>query len=150
MSIPEMYTRRQLNTMNRSVSLKDPVFRLLRKYFRAASNLYGVIPLRKLYEIIEIQNPGVVSRTEYIAFAQIARHEFNRPASACGEAGKGSIRDSLFRQQVCKSCITTQFYHSFCTIDTKSNEPLLDSVLPGEGPLCSNRGPLRLSSKTKL
>lgn len=52
MSIPEMYTRRQLNTMYRSVSLKDPVFRLLRKYFSAASNLYGVIPLRKLYEII--------------------------------------------------------------------------------------------------
>ena len=91
MSIPEMYTRRQLNTMYRSVSLKDPVFRLLRKYFRAASNLYGVIPLRKLYEIIETQNPGIVSRTEYIAFAQIARHEFNRPASACGKAGKGSI-----------------------------------------------------------
>ncbi|MEF2837137.1 MAG: hypothetical protein U0N82_05385, partial [Oscillospiraceae bacterium] len=75
MSIPEMYTRRQLNTMYRSVSLKDPVFRLLRKYFSAASNLYGVIPLRKLYEIIETQNPGVVSRSDFIAFSQIAKHE---------------------------------------------------------------------------
>ena len=75
MSIPEMYTRRQLNTMYRSISLKDPVFRLLRKYFSAASNLYGVIPLRKLYEIIETHNPGVVSRTDFIAFSQIAKHE---------------------------------------------------------------------------
>lgn len=75
MSIPEMYTRRQLNTLYRAVPLKDPVFRLLRKYFSAASNLYGVIPLRKLYEIIESQNPEVVSREEFIAFSQIARHE---------------------------------------------------------------------------
>ena len=75
MSTPEMYTRRQLNTMYRSVSLKDPVFRLLRKYFSAASNLYGVIPLRKLYEIIETQNPGAVSRSDFIAFSQIAKHE---------------------------------------------------------------------------
>lgn len=75
MSITEMYTRRQLNAMYRSIPLKDPVFRLLRKYFSAASNLYGVIPLRKLYEIIESQNPGTVSKAEYIAFAQIARHE---------------------------------------------------------------------------
>lgn len=75
MSIPELYTRRQLNTMYRSIPLKDPVFRLLRKYFSAASNLYGVIPLRKLYEIIESQNPDVVSKSEFISFAQIARHE---------------------------------------------------------------------------
>lgn len=75
MSIPETYTRRQLNTMYRAVPLKDPVFRLLRKYFSAASNLYGVIPLRKLYEIIESQNPEVVSRAEFIAFSQIAQHE---------------------------------------------------------------------------
>ena len=59
MSTPEMYTRRQLNTMYRSVSLKHPVFRLLRKYFSAASNLYGVIPLRKLYEILKPKIQGL-------------------------------------------------------------------------------------------
>lgn len=75
MSAPELYTRRQLNTMYRSIPMKDSVFRLLRKYFSAASNLYGVIPLRKLYEIIESQNPDVVSKSEFIAFSQIARHE---------------------------------------------------------------------------
>ena len=75
MSIAETYTRRQLNAMYRAVPLKDSVFRLLRKYFSAASNLYGVIPLRKLYEIIESQNPGIVSRAEFIAFSQIAKHE---------------------------------------------------------------------------
>ena len=75
MSIPETYTRRLLNTLYRSIPLKEPVFRLLRKYFSAASNLYGVIPLRKLYEIIENQNPGLVTRSEFMAFAQIARHE---------------------------------------------------------------------------
>jgi hypothetical protein len=48
---------------------------LLRKYFSAASNLYGIIPLRKLYEIIETQNPGLVTKSEFIAFSQIARHE---------------------------------------------------------------------------
>ena len=32
--IPEMYTRRKLNTMYRRVSLKDPLFRLLPKVFQ--------------------------------------------------------------------------------------------------------------------
>ena len=72
---PEEYGRRQLNTLYREIPLKDTTSRLLRKYFNAAANLYGIIPLRKLYKIITSQNKALVTEEEFLAFADIARHE---------------------------------------------------------------------------
>lgn len=54
--MPEEYSRRKLNALYREIPLKDTTSRLLRKYFNAAANLYGIIPLSKLYEIITFQN----------------------------------------------------------------------------------------------
>lgn len=73
--IPDSYTRRQLNALYRDVPLKDTTSRLLRKYFNAMANLYGIIQLRKAYEIISEQNPSLVTKQEFLAFAEIARHE---------------------------------------------------------------------------
>jgi len=75
MAIPETYGRRKLNALYREIPLKDTVSRVLRKYFNAMANLYGVVPLKKAYEIISGQNPGLVSEDEFIAFSEIARHE---------------------------------------------------------------------------
>ncbi len=44
---PEVYKRRELNAQYRAIPLKDTTSRLLRKYFNAMANLYGIIPLRK-------------------------------------------------------------------------------------------------------
>lgn len=74
-AIPETYTRRNLNTLYREIPLKDTVSRTMRKYFNAMANLYGVIPLEKAYEIISEQSPSLVSEDEFLAFAEIARHE---------------------------------------------------------------------------
>ena len=74
-AIPESYTRRQLNALYRESPLKDTTSRLLRKYFNAMANLYGIIPLKKAYEIISEQNPALVTEPEFLAFAEIARHE---------------------------------------------------------------------------
>lgn len=41
-AIPESYTRRQLNALYREIPLKDTTSRLLRKYFNAMANLYGI------------------------------------------------------------------------------------------------------------
>lgn len=73
--IPEEYGRRKLNALYREIPLKDTTSRLLRKYFNAAANLYGIIPLRKLYGIISSQNKSLVTKEEFLAFAKIARHE---------------------------------------------------------------------------
>ncbi len=75
MEIPETYTRRKLNAMYREIPLKDTTFRLLRKYFNAMAHLYGVIPLRQAFEIVSSQCPALVTKTEFFAFAEIARHE---------------------------------------------------------------------------
>lgn len=42
--MPEIYGRRKLNALYREIPLKDATSRLLRKYFNAAANLYGIIP----------------------------------------------------------------------------------------------------------
>lgn len=73
--MPEEYARRKLNALYREIPLKDTTSRLLRKYFNAAANLYGIIPLRKLYGIITSQNKSLVTEKEFLAFAEIARHE---------------------------------------------------------------------------
>lgn len=72
---PEVYPRRKLNALYREVPLKDTTSRLLRKYFNAMANLYGIIPLRKAYEIISSQCRRPVSKEEFLAFSEIARHE---------------------------------------------------------------------------
>ena len=73
--LPATYKRRELNTLYREIPLKDAASRLLRKYFNAMANLYGIIPLRKAYAIISEQSPKLVTRDQFLAFAEIARHE---------------------------------------------------------------------------
>ena len=62
---PEPYKRRELNAKYREIPLKDTTSRQLRKYFNAMANLYGIIPLRKAYEIILplLKLPGMSVRT---------------------------------------------------------------------------------------
>lgn len=72
---PETYSRRVLNQMYRAIPLKDTTFRLLRKYFNAMTNLYGVVPLRQVYKIITAQNQKLVTLDEFLAFSEVARHE---------------------------------------------------------------------------
>ena len=73
--IPEPYSRRRLNALYREIPLPDIVSRMLRKYFNAMANLYGIIPLRKAFEIIQEQNHSRFTQEELLAFAEIARHE---------------------------------------------------------------------------
>lgn len=73
--MPEKYTRRELNALYREIPLKDTTSRQLRKYFNAMARFYGIIPLRKAYEIVSEQCPKLVSKGEFFAFAEIARHE---------------------------------------------------------------------------
>lgn len=72
---PEIYSRRRLNALYRETPLPDTVSRMLRKYFSAMANLYGIIPLRKAFEIIQEQNRNRFTEEELLAFAEIARHE---------------------------------------------------------------------------
>ena len=72
---PEEYTRRELNARYREIPLKDTTSRLLRKYFNAMANLYGIIPLHKVKEILFSLSPKLVTEYEFLAFAEIARHE---------------------------------------------------------------------------
>ena len=73
--LPEEYTRQELNARYREIPLKDTTSRLLRKYFNAMANLYGIIPLHKAKEIIFSLSPKLVTEEEFLAFAEIARHE---------------------------------------------------------------------------
>ncbi len=73
--LPEEYTRRELNSLYREIPLKDTTSKLLRKYFNAMALLYGIIPVHKAKEIIFSLSPKLVTEDEFLAFAEIARHE---------------------------------------------------------------------------
>ena len=75
MVFPQEYTRRELNALYREIPLKDTTSRMLRKYFNAMANLYGIIPLHEAKKIIFSLSPKLVTDEEFLAFAEIARHE---------------------------------------------------------------------------
>lgn len=82
-SLPEVYSRRKLNALYREIPLKDTTSRLLRKYFNAMANLYGIIPLRKAYEIISAQCRHPVSKEEFLSFQR--SHATSVRNTACSE-----------------------------------------------------------------
>lgn len=73
--MPKEYSRRRLNALYREIPLKDTTSRLLRKYFNAMANLYGIIPLHKVKDIVSSLSPSLVTEDEFLAFAKTARHE---------------------------------------------------------------------------
>ena len=74
-ALPEQYTRRELNALYREIPLKDSTFRTLRKYLLAMANLYGIISLGKAWDVLHKLSPTLVTKEEFFAFAEIARHE---------------------------------------------------------------------------
>lgn len=74
-SFPEEYPRSKLNELYHAIPLKDGTIKTLRRYFKAMAYLYGIIPLEKAYEIVHQQCPRLLSREQFMAFAEIARHE---------------------------------------------------------------------------
>lgn len=73
--LPETYSRQKLAALYRNLSISDDTVKLLRKYLKAMTNLYGVIPLNKVYEIINFQNPGLLTQEEFSQYIMVARHE---------------------------------------------------------------------------
>ena len=63
---PEEYTRRELNARYREIPLKDTTSRLLRKYFNAMANLYGIIPLHKAKEIVFSLSPKLERKMNFL------------------------------------------------------------------------------------
>lgn len=61
--------------MYSKLNLDAEQIELLWQYFEAFSNLYGIITMRKAFEIINKQNHGNISEEDFLAFAEIARHE---------------------------------------------------------------------------
>ena len=69
---PEPYKRRELNSKYREIPLKDTASRQLRKYFNAMANLYGIIPLRKAYEIISSHISWVLTNSMWMGNSKMS------------------------------------------------------------------------------
>lgn len=72
---PRIYAESTLKRMYSKLNLETEQIELIRQYFDAFSNLYGIITMRKAFEIISNQNHGSISEEDFLAFAEIARHE---------------------------------------------------------------------------
>ncbi|MDE5770120.1 MAG: SEC-C domain-containing protein [Ruminococcus sp.] len=72
---PRIYAESTLKRMYSKLNLEYKQIELLRRYFDAFSNLYGIITMRRAFEIINKQNHGNISEEDFLAFAEIARHE---------------------------------------------------------------------------
>ncbi len=71
----EREERMRLDARYREIPLDDLTVDILRRYFASAATLYGIIKLQKLHEIISLQCPNLVTRDEFLKFAEIAKDE---------------------------------------------------------------------------
>ncbi len=81
--LPEMYEPGRLLEMYRALRIPQETQDTLFAYCMAAKRLYGIIPLKKLYEIYNWQNK-TISKTDFLAFAEIMRHEANNGFAILG------------------------------------------------------------------
>lgn len=72
---PRVYAESTLKRMYSKLNLNTEQIELLRQYFDTFSNFYGIITMRKAFEIISKQNDESISEEDFLAFAEIARHE---------------------------------------------------------------------------
>lgn len=74
---PEEYNKETLDEMydKLRLSLSDDRIELLQRYFDAMNNFYQIIPLKRMFRIINSQNDEQYSEEDFLAFAEIARHE---------------------------------------------------------------------------
>lgn len=71
---PRMYAERTLMRMYRKLNWSDAQLDKYRQIFDAAANLYGIITLRELLALLH-QMGETVTEEEFLAFAEIMRHE---------------------------------------------------------------------------
>lgn len=71
---PEIYEEDQLSRMYQALTLPKETVKTIHDYFVAAAQLYGIIPLFKLLELYNQQNPPV-SKKDFLAVAEVIRHE---------------------------------------------------------------------------
>lgn len=71
--LPARYKPDRIKVMFQALTLPKAVTENLRRYFDAAANLYGIIPVKKLLEIYNSQN-SPVSQEDFLAVAEILRH----------------------------------------------------------------------------
>lgn len=74
---PEEYNKETLDEMYSKLgqSLSDERIELLHRYFDAMNNFYQIIPLKRMFRIINSQNDEPYSEEDFLAFAEIALHE---------------------------------------------------------------------------
>lgn len=73
--LPKVLSRKELDELYCAIPLSREESQLLRQYCDAAANLYGVVPVRQVWEIILAQNTGDFSRKQLMEFTKVARHE---------------------------------------------------------------------------
>ena len=73
---PERKTGESLKDYYSRIGLDNKKIKLVKRYFLAFVNLYGIIPLRKAFEIIMEQNPGDFTVESLLAF--IHNCKYNR------------------------------------------------------------------------
>lgn len=76
---PETFTPSVLSQMREKLRVSQDVFQNIHSYFDAAVNLYARIPLGKLFEIYNDQNPPI-SQEDFLEAAYIIAHESNHYA----------------------------------------------------------------------
>lgn len=72
---PARYAESTLKRMYGKLNADEKIVGLLHDYFNAMANLYGIIPIKKVCEIITEQNRDTISEQLVLDFAEIVRHE---------------------------------------------------------------------------
>ncbi len=80
---PKEYSETELSKLYRSLKLPTETIALLREYFEAFVNLYGMISVDKAHEIYNSQNEPILSE-KFVKFCEICMHDHEQGYSVVG------------------------------------------------------------------
>lgn len=115
---PEVYSPKKLKKLYAELGLPSETITLLHNYLSAMSNLYGIIPLRKVLEIINSQN-NPISEKNFVDFTEIVRHEeqfyiiLGEDELYCDGKPTAPIDRELIEESLI--CIDIKYYHELLT-----------------------------------
>ncbi len=124
---PQIYEKSKLNEMYAKLGLPDDTIKLLQDYFSAFCEFYKIISLHDAYSIIKRQNGDLISKEDFIAFSEVARHDDGYYYYILGadELYEDAPVSEVMDREIIHECfVDVDFDMYYETLDSQKGKPL--------------------------
>ncbi len=122
---PELYEKEKLDEMYAQLGLSEETLTLLWDYFSAFAEFYHILPLHDAYNIIKRQNGELISKEDFIGFAETVRHDdgFFYYVLGADELFDDEPVEFMDRE-IIHECLVDDIDDYICTLNSQRGKPL--------------------------